>query len=181
MPDTNRPAPIPPVPPAVIASPSEAPWLHDPDVVFWRPSFSDLARHVGWRWILLLPALLVILVVVLIPFRFGFFQLLFWGGGKFAIFAFALPIVLAGAVIKEAVNGREHPFCIHCGYDLTNLPDLHNCPECGRFYSLKLNAEYRRDPRWFIERCRMHKELPAMSAGFAAGPTSGKRRSRDGT
>jgi hypothetical protein len=181
MTEPSYPSPIPPVPPAVIASPAEAPWLHEPDIVFWRPSVGDMARHVGWRWVLLLPLAVVLVLIALIPFRLELIQLLFIGGAKLTIFAIALPIVLAGAVIKEAVNGRQHPFCIHCGYDLTNLPDLHNCPECGRFYSLRLNAEYRRDPRWFIERCKMHKDLPPAPTGFVAGPNSGKRKSRDGT
>ncbi|HTL30199.1 MAG TPA: hypothetical protein VL282_13295 [Tepidisphaeraceae bacterium] len=181
MPEIYQQPPIPPVPPAVIASPAEAPWLHDPDIVFWKPSFSDMARHVGWRWILLLPLVLVLAAIAMIPFRIELIQLIFIYGGKLTVFAIALPIVLAGAVIKEAISARTDPFCIHCGYDLTNLPDFHNCPECGRFYSLRLNAEYRRDPRWFIERCKMHKELPVTPMGFAAGPTVGKRKSRDGT
>ena len=181
MTDANRPPPIPPVPPAVIASPAEAPWLHEPNITFWRPSVGDMARYVGWRWILFLPLVILLVLVALIPFRIELIQFLFMGGAKLAIFAIALPIVLAGAVIKDAISGKNHPFCIHCGYDLTNLPDFHNCPECGRFYSLALNAEYRRDPHWFIERCRLHKDLPQMPAGFAAGPTSTKRKSRDGT
>src|SRR4051794_19475714 len=105
MTEPYRPPPIPPVPPTVIASPSEAPWLHDPDIVFWRPSFSDMARYVGWRWVLLFPLVLLLFLIVMIPFRFELIQLLFIGGGKLAIFAIALPIVLGGAVIKEAMNG----------------------------------------------------------------------------
>lgn len=169
------------LPPAVIASPAGAQWLHDPDIVFWRPEWHDMVRHVGWRWVLLVPGVILLALLVVLPFRLDLIQLLFIGGGKLAVFAIGLPIVLAGHVIKQAIGARREPFCIHCGYDLTNLPDLHHCPECGRFYSLRLNAEYRRDPRWFIERCRMHKELPQTPAGFAAGPTAGRRRSRDGT
>jgi hypothetical protein len=177
---SNR-APQAPLPPEVIASPSEAAWLHEPDVPFWRPGVCDMLKHIGWRWIMLVPLAILILLVLMIPFRLDLIQWIFIGGGKLAVFAIGLPILLAGHVLREAVRARTEPFCIHCGYDLTNLPDFHECPECGRFYSLRLNAEYRRDPRWFIERCRMHKELPPIApVGFAA-PISNKRKSRDGT
>ena len=94
---------------------------------------------------------------------------------------YALPVVLAISTAKDVIRARREPFCIHCGYGLTGLPDNHACPECGRRYSFRIIDEYRRDPHWFIERYRASRLLPKPDAPFAAGTITGKRRSRDGT
>ena len=82
-------------------------------------------------------------------------------------------------VFRRAAKARREPFCIFCGYNLTGLPDRYRCPECGRPYTWQLIAEYRRDPAWFRERWRLHRELPPADAPFEAGPV--QRRRKDGT
>lgn len=117
--------------------------------------------------------------IFLLP-RFGW-SILWMGGAKLVMFAVAVSISSAAYAIRRTVQGRRDAFCIHCGYSLRGLPDHHVCPECGRPFSLRLIDEYRRDPDWFIARCRAHRVLPGANPPFAAGPVRSKRRSRDGT
>ena len=96
----------------------------------------------------------------------------------------ALPTIAAMNAAAHAIRNRKEPFCIHCGYDLTGLPDNHICPECGRQFSHRLIEEYRRDPNWFIERYKSRALVPVAEAPFPAGQvssTSKRRKSRDGT
>ena len=105
-----------------------------------------------------------------------------WIGFKWIVMLAALPVVAAGNVIRKAAANRKEPFCIHCGYTLTGLPEQGICPECGSTYSRQLIQEYRRDPQWFIKRYKAQKQLPQREAPFNSGPvTSRRRRSRDGT
>lgn len=133
-----------------------------------------------WRWLVFGSALLGSLIFLFVPIWFGFFQLTIFGG-KLLFFAIALPFSSLAYAMRSAVQARREPFCIHCGYSLIGLPDHHHCPECGRPYSFQLIDEYRRDPDWFIQRCREHRQLPQPHAAFAAGQFRSKRKSRDGT
>ncbi len=170
------------IPPANLASPVEGSWLNEPGIPFWTPTWRDVWRQMGWN------RLLVVLIAV------GFAGLVFlfvaWPmqmlnfiviGGKLTILAICIPIAMVTKAIRAAVKTRQDLFCIHCGYGLSGLPDHHRCPECGRPYSFALIEEYRRDPHWFIERCKAHRILPAQPQGFAAGPVRRKGKSRDGT
>lgn len=47
--------------------------------------------------------------------------------------------------------GIKKPICMHCGYDLTGLPDQHKCPECGIQYSFADIGKYKADPEGFRE------------------------------
>src|SRR2546423_998089 len=174
-----------------VASPSELPiMLREDDgtasdagcaeMRWYKPTFAETARLIGWRWIYFIPAILLIVVLFLIPLRPELFRMLavYW---KLLVMAVALP---TGAAIKAAahvIRSRKEPFCIHCGYDLTGLPDGHTCPECGRQFSLRTIEEYRRDPHWFIQRYKSHSILPEAPAPFASGAVRRKRKSRDGT
>jgi len=102
-------------------------------------------------------------------------------GVKMFVTTAAIAIALAGYVIRRAIQARKEPFCIFCGYNLTGLPDGHRCPECGRSISWAVIAEYRRDPQWFIERWKAHRELPPASEPFHAGVHARRKRARDGT
>ena len=167
------------LPPATLASPSELKEQPGEGITWWRPGWADAWRYVGYRWIFLLPAigLLVLLVLSLFfPIFFGVFWVV---GLKLCVFAGAIAVSLAGYVIRRAVTARKEPFCIYCGYNLTGLPDDYRCPECGRPYTWRLIAEYRRDPQWFIERYRAQRHLPPRDAPFHAGAVH--RRARDGT
>ena len=168
-------------PPPSAASPCQLNAMPAEEVPFWLPSWQETAKQLGWRWILVLPAVAVVGLIAA-----GFFvdhrlwTLLWYLGIKLLVIACALPIVLMMELARNATRGRQTPFCIHCGYDLVGLPDHHRCPECGRPYSLAVIDEYRRDPRWFIQRRKSHHQIPTADAPFTAG--SGKRRkSRDGT
>lgn len=167
------------VPPANVASPAQVGTQPNETITWWKPSWRDAWLHLGWRWIFLLPVLG--LIVLLVP-------LLRWPsvlspflpiGIQYATFVGAIVITLAGFAVRRAVRARREPFCIFCGYNLRGLPDHYRCPECGRPYTWRLIAEYRRDPLWFIERYRAARKLPEMHAPFAAG--AWRRKTRDGT
>lgn len=167
------------IPEAVTASPSQMPGDPVEEPPWWKPTLGDLLRQLGWRWIFLLPAALVFIAIVASFFIHDLglflvinFKLIFLAGG--------IAFGLAAKGLREAMRLRKDPFCIHCGYNLTGLPDGHRCPECGRPYSWAIIAEYRRDPLWFIQRWRERHKLPEVQAPFEAGAVRGPRR-RDGT
>ena len=43
------------------------------------------------------------------------------------------------AYIRRELNQRGIPVCLHCGYNLTGLPEL-RCPECGQPFEAKGDA-----------------------------------------
>jgi hypothetical protein len=173
--------PIDIVPPTSTASPSDMdhPSYGD-DVPFWKPDFADIVKHLGWRWILFLPAFLIIAALVALPWTYQYSGVLLIGGGKLLVLGIGIAITTAGTAIRSAVKQRTGPFCIHCGYDLTGLEEGHLCPECGRPFSLKLIEEYRRDPHWFVQRYKNGKDGPMADEPFIAGAVR-RKKSRDGT
>jgi len=148
---------------------------------WWRPGWGELVRHVGYRWVFLVPAV-VLLVLGLASLFFtpvaGSLALL---GVKMIGIGVAVAVSLAAYVIRVAVQARTEPFCIFCGYDLTGLPDHYRCPECGRQYTWELIAEYRRDPQSFIHRWKALRKLPESYPPFAAGAVPRRHRAKDGT
>src|SRR5215470_1175836 len=50
------------LPPQVVATPADALPGPTEEICWWRPGWNDVARHVGWRWVLLAPALGLILI-----------------------------------------------------------------------------------------------------------------------
>lgn len=165
------------LPPTVVATPSALHALAKEEIRWWRPGFADSWRYVGWRWVLLLPSLLVVAFFIwptwiMAPF-FTVYIYVF-------VFMVAIAVTLAGYVFRKAARARKEPFCIFCGYNLTGLPDNYRCPECGKPYTWRLIAEYRRDPQWFIERYRALRRLPPPAQPFDAGKVP-SRKSRDGT
>jgi hypothetical protein len=168
------------VPPTSVASPAQVRPAAGEEVRWYMPSWGETARLLGWRWVLFLPAALLVGLLVMVPMRPWLLQLVF-GWWKLWVLVVAVPTVAAFNAASHAIRSRKDPFCIHCGYGLTGLPPEHNCPECGSAYTPELIAEYRRDPRWFIQRHRAGRELPRRDAPFAAGPATKRPRSRDGT
>ncbi len=166
------------LPPEVVATPHQVHRSVGDDVQWWRPSWRDGWQFVGWRWVFLLPT--VLLVVSLFPPMIRLWAPFLALGLKLAIFMVAVALTLAGYVFRRAARARTEPFCIFCGYNLSGLPDHYRCPECGRPYTWRLIAEYRRDPQWFIERYRALRKLPPSDQPFTAGAVR-RRRSRDGT
>jgi hypothetical protein len=147
---------------------------------FWKPSLGEALRHLGWRKLYFLPALLLIAFIIscfIWPFLLRFtIQLNF----KWIAILLAIPFVLTFHGLRLAIRSRTDPFCIHCGHCLLGLPAVHICPECGRPYDLAMVDEYRRDPQWFIQRWRERRQLPSPGVSIAALPSS-RKKSRDGT
>ncbi|MGH7180215.1 MAG: hypothetical protein ACREJC_22745 [Tepidisphaeraceae bacterium] len=171
---------VPVVPPAPSgASPAGVDARPGEDVPWWLPSHREIAIEFGWRWILFAPAAIILFAILLIPLRPGYAQLLvpFW---KLIVILVGIPTALALRSMRTVVQRRTEPFCIHCGYALIGLPDGQRCPECGRQFSHAIIDEYRRDPRWFIKRWKMHHQLPRADVPFSAGSVRTKP-SRDGT
>ena len=143
------------------------------------PKLGDSARYLGWRWILAVPAAVIILMALAaVTVRGAFLLPLLFAGIKLVVIALALPFVLLLEMWRKAIHSRKEPFCIHCGYGLTGLPDHHTCPECGRPYTFATINEYRRDPHWFKQRYKMIGHLPEPDAPFRAGPG---KTTHDGT
>jgi len=170
------------VPPTVLATPSDLRVGSDEPVTWWTPSWHAASQHIGYRWIYLLPAAGLLLLLVAAVFMPGLRTIVFVLEIKLLMAAGAIALTLAGYVVRRAVRARREPFCIHCGYNLTGLPDNYRCPECGRPYTWRLIAEYRRDPQWFVERFKAHRKLPPVGPPVEVRPARGPaRRSRDGT
>jgi hypothetical protein len=140
---------------------------------WYLPSWPERLRLMKWRLIYFLPALLLLPLVLLAPFL-----VFFWW--KLLLIAVGIPITAAINAARHSVRLRREPFCIHCGYDLTGLPDGHICPECGVQFHLSEIDDYRRDPHWFIQRRSLNRELPPSGAVIEAGPRRSPK-SRDGT
>lgn len=168
------------VPETPVGTPSDVPAQPEGEVPWWRPGWRDVVGHMGYRWVFLLPGVLLLGVFVAAFFFRGLWELFVVLGFKLGPIVIGIAASMAGYVFRCAVRARSEPFCIHCGYNLTGLPDDYRCPECGRPYTWRAIDEYRRDPQWFIERYKLRKQLPASAGPFPAGPGR-RRRSRDGT
>ena len=162
-----------------LASPAHLKHPTGESIDWWHPSWRDAARHVGWRWFLLIPGVLLTGLVLFSIFWHGWRDPFLVIEIKLLTVLAAAALSLAGYVIRRASRATNEPFCIFCGYQLTGLPDNYRCPECGRPYTWRLIGEYRRDPRWFIERYQAFRRLPPPVQPFEAG--SVRRKSRDGT
>lgn len=170
--------PLDPVPDDATASPADGHWF-DEDTQWYRPSWSQTAALVGWRWILCLPLAALVALLVLLP---GWTVQILINGWKLIVFAIAVPLAGFASAARNAVRNRRDPFCIHCGYSLIGLPDGHRCPDCGEPFRHALIDEYRRDPDFFIQRHKALQSLPPpLDTAFNAGPVRRKRRSNDGT
>lgn len=169
------------LPPPVFASPSDIRLESDQEPTWWQPGWDDVKAHVGWRWVLLAPAGLCVLLIV-----GGWFYPAFAGvamalGVKLTLVVLAFSVSLVGYVTRAALNASKEPFCIYCGYNLTGLPDDYRCPECGRPYTHRLIEEYRKDPHWFIERWKQSRQGYPKAMVFQSGPTPRRNRASDGT
>ncbi len=178
---TSRQNSLPPPPPLphLLVTPSDIPADPDGSLPWWQPTWGDIARRLGWRWVYIVPLVLLLLVIVWAMFsRYWFFNLL-WYGGKLWLWLGAVAVGAVVQAIRQATSSRTDPFCIHCGYTLAGLPDQHICPECGRRYSFELIKQYQQDPRWFQQRWKLQHGNP-QAMPFQAGKVMG-RASGDGT
>lgn len=169
------------LPPVVRASPNEIDASPGESIRWWRPSWRDSLGQLGWRWVFFFPIVASVALMVWFCAYRSVFDAFLMLGAKLAVFIGVAVISLFAFGVRSAVRLRREPFCIFCGYNLSNLPDHYRCPECGRAYSWALIAEYRRDPHWFVERFEAQKLLPPSQRAFGAGNTPRRRRAKDGT
>ena len=172
--------PPPPIPQrSLLISVSDIPCDRDGSLPWWKPTWRDVARRLGWRWLYFIPLLLLLLVLVWALFaRYWFLNVLFYGG-KLWIWLGAGAMGAVVQAMRQATQARQEPFCIHCGYTLVGLPDQHICPECGRPYSFDLIRQYQQDPKWFVQRWEARTTNP-MNVPFQAGASTAPRQN-DGT
>src|SRR3954462_2260124 len=124
------------VPPPSVASPSELRPRDPRDVRWYKPTISETMRLMGWRWIYFAPAAGLIMLLFLSPTAVLLSNLVFvWW--KLLTIAVVVPAGIAIGIAKNIIRQRTEPFCIHCGYELTTLPDNHVCPECGEPYTFR--------------------------------------------
>lgn len=149
------------------------------DVPFWRPGAAEIAKALGWKWLILLPCLLVVIggpvFAVTLP---GVVMHGLSGEIKLWILAIGASITLILSAIKRGVAARKDAFCIHCGYSLESLSETGRCPECGRTYVRSMVDEFRKDPHFFEVRYKKLKSHPpavAFAAGLGPTPDDGTR------
>jgi hypothetical protein len=140
---------------------------------WYLPGWGERLKLMQWRLLYFVPAVVALAALVWLPFAIAWL----W---KIIVIAVAIPVTAAMNSAKRAIRMRKEPFCIHCGYNMTGLPDGHRCPECGAVFWHGEMEEYRRDPHWYIQRQKLGKDIPISGAVFDAGPGN-RRRSRDGT
>ena len=126
---------------------------------WYLPDWGETIRLLGWRVILFLPAVSLLVLLLMIPLRPWDITWMLLSWWKLWVLVVLLPTLVAADRVKNAIRARKDPFCIHCGYGLTGLPPEYTCPECGAAYSPQLIEEYRRDPKWFIQRYRANRKL----------------------
>lgn len=134
------------------------------DIRWYRPTIGERLKLMGWKNLLWIPPIGMLAIL--------FFSLLhpdWWGmmigGWKLALMIILLPLAMLGTAAHHAIRQRTEPFCIHCGYCTFGFPDGHRCPECGEPISHSATDEYRRDPKWFIERHKLFLTHP-RNEGF---------------
>lgn len=164
--------------PPTHASPADMRPRDGSEMRWYLPDWSTRLRLMGWRNLLFLPLLALIAAFILSPWWPAAMLNILLGWWKVWVIAVAVPLAAFVAAARNALRLRTDPFCIHCGYSVTGLPDGHNCPECGEPFDLKVIEEYRRDPHWFIERFNKRHDLPPTQATIEAGQV---RRGGDGT
>jgi hypothetical protein len=169
------------VPEPIEASPFHLRLSPDDNPTWWKPGWSDIQHHVGWRWVLLAPAVVCMLIFIGGWYFPGLRGLALVFGFKLGLLVVAIAFWLAGYVTQVAIRAVKEPFCIFCGYNLSGLPDHYRCPECGRSYSHAVIAEYRKDPHWFVERWKQSRIVPVPDAPFESGRVPRRNRARDGT
>ncbi len=176
------------LPPRIYASPVDLPPQPDDaltpefvlmfegaEVPFWRPGVPDILRSIGWKWLLLLPA---VGFMVAYPAALAFAGRAAGAGGwvhgfKLWLFAVGVAVTVVLGAIRRGVSARTDDFCIHCGYSLEGLEGSGRCPECGRRFVKAMCAEFRKDPHFFEHRYRKARSHPPAVVFPGGAPVGG--------
>lgn len=153
--------------PEAFASNRDAPVTHidqllasGKHVPFWRPGLFFIAKSIGWKWLLLGPALVAAMgmpaAIAISPKLFVFLgiELKLW------LFAIGISTAIIGHAMATCIKRRVDAFCIHCGYTLQGLGSAGKCSECGRAFVAGLSDEYKKDPHFFRERVKQLRRHP---------------------
>ncbi len=141
----------------------------DKDVPFYRPGALDIAKTIGWRWVLLVPILMVIAALPMTlflprPVMVQVVQVEL----KLVLLAIGGGVTIVLWAVRNAINTRADLFCIHCGYNIEGLGEEGTCPECGRNFQLPIIREFKKDPHFFVARWKAIKDAP-KAVPFTAG------------
>jgi len=166
--------------PRTHGSPSDLQLKPDLELRWYLPTWRERLRFMGWRNLLWIPSMALAATMLLVPWFWPVFWQITIGWWKLWVMAVALPLGAAAQAARHTLRLRRDPFCIHCGYSLTGLPDGHACPECGQPCNHQVIQEYRRDPHWFIDRYKNRNNIPRREATIMAGPHR-RAANRDGT
>jgi hypothetical protein len=91
--------PPPPIPrQRLLYAPSDIPADADGSLCWWKPTWSDVAKRLSWRWLYLIPFVLVLLLVGWAFFSHWWFMSIFWYGGKLWIWLGAGLCALGGFI-----------------------------------------------------------------------------------
>lgn len=144
--------------------------MFDPHGPWWQPTIGDIARGLGWRWILVFLLVMaftgLVVGMVMLP---GVATSNIAGEVKILVLIVGAAISLIMYVVKNLVKERKDLFCIHCGYSVESLGEAGQCPECGRWYHKSVIHEYRKDPHFFQTRYSALRRLPKAAPAFASG------------
>ena len=127
--EQSLPPPLPIPQKRLLLSPTDI--LADPDgsLPWWKPTWGDVAQRLGWRWLYLIPLVMMVLLGVwMLLFHVWFVNMLWWSA-KFWVWIVMGAVGAVVEAMRQATKARAEPFCIHCGYTLAGLPDQHICPE----------------------------------------------------
>src|SRR5688572_6282153 len=108
MPDIPPPPPI-PQRGEVLASPGDLPADPDGKLPFWKPSWGEVAIGLGWRWLFVAPAILLMLGVMgLCVGQLMIFQI-YWLPWEWMVLLLAGVIGGVVGVIRAAIRSRKDP------------------------------------------------------------------------
>lgn len=132
-------------------------------LTWYRPTFGEIVRQMEWWWGALPVAAMAAGGMVVAGLLLGPDHIeMAWVGGRMLLVLVVVPFIFWEHVRDRVIKARADPFCIHCGWTLTGLPEEGRCPECGEPYRMKIVDMFRRDPQWVIAYWRFNSRPPSV-------------------